>query len=81
MEPENTTPLHNEAQSTEASDVQSTETSESQDNATKAAQDTETQSAETNQPKDDDTSTALKVGDIVTGTVSKHVHNLAFIAL
>ena len=81
MEPENTTPLHNEAQSTEASDVQSTEASESQDNATKAAQDTETQSAETNQPKDDDTSTALKVGDIVTGTVSKHVHNLAFIAL
>ena len=36
-------------------------------------------SAETTQPKDGDASTALKVGDIVTGTVS--AIQLAFIAL
>lgn len=68
MEPENTTPVTNEVQSTEANEMQGTEASESQTTET-----SEAQSAET--------SSALKVGDIVTGTISKHVHHLAFIAL
>ena len=76
MEPENTTPISNEVQSNEVSEAQSNGVSETQSNEANEAQ-----SNEANEAQSNEATTTLKLGDIVTGTISRHVRNLAFIAL
>ena len=84
MEPENTTPISNEVQSNEVSEAQNNELSKTQSNEVNEAQSNEANKTQSNEVKDiqsNEANSALKLGDIVTGTISRHVRNLVFIAL